>query len=254
MAQPRRPRPKISLWARFRAWLRYWESPLRLRASYIRLSYQHKYPLLALLRMFIPFPSWSFPIPGPYSLRALIEDQKNGTGIIDSHFGYIHNLRAIPIWRARDTPLRSIYRLYELHLADDYALMGWETEYFFFRPEWKLKDIPDPQDPDPLRYAVIASIVEELHEAVNWRLSLGLRRNRAHVYREDDSDPWPPFTPEELPSWTIRVPPIDKEILKESVPPESLDAEGNLVLEENGKGQNFARRNIISNTGWLYTI
>lgn len=143
---PRRPRPKISLWARFRYWLRHLESPLRLRASYIRLSHQNKYPLLALLRMFIPYPTCSFPIPGPYSPRELIEDTKNKTGIIDSHFGEIHNLRAIPVWRMRDTPLRSVYRLYELHLADHYALMGWETEYFFFRPDWMLKDIPDPKD------------------------------------------------------------------------------------------------------------
>ncbi|RHZ57489.1 uncharacterized protein CDV56_106954 [Aspergillus thermomutatus] len=131
--------------------------------SLIPLSHQHKYPLLTLLRLFIPYPSWFFPIPGPFSLRALIEDTKNETGIITSHFGDIHNLRAIPIWRMRDTPLRSIYRLYELHLADHYELVGWETEYFFCRRDWKLRDIPDPKDPDPLRSAIVASIVEELH-------------------------------------------------------------------------------------------
>ncbi|PLB54913.1 hypothetical protein P170DRAFT_470348 [Aspergillus steynii IBT 23096] len=251
---PPRRRPNLSLWTRFRLWLRYAHSPLRLRASYIRLSHQHKYPLFALLRLFIPYPSWYFPIPGPFPLRSLVEDKKNQTGIILSRFGDIHNLRDIPIWRMRDTPLRSIYRLYELHLADRYVLMGWETEYFFFRRDWKLKDIPDPNDPDPLRYAIIASIVEELHEAVNWRLSLGLRRNKEHVYREEDGDPWPPFTPEELPLWTEKVPPIDKDLLSVSVPPESLDSEGNLVLEENGKAPNFAKRNIITNTGWLYTI
>ncbi|KAJ5181356.1 hypothetical protein N7491_000908 [Penicillium cf. griseofulvum] len=154
----------------------------------------------------------------------------------------------------RDTPLRSIYRLYELHLADRYELMGYETEYFFFQQNWRLRDVPDPRDPDPLCYAMVDSIMEELHEAVNWRLSLGLRRNREHVYREEDGDPWPPFTPEELPTWTSHVMPMDKDLLRLSVPPESLDAEGNLVLEKNGKGRNFARRNIITNTGWLYTI
>ncbi|KAK4868540.1 hypothetical protein LT330_006742 [Penicillium expansum] len=251
---PRRPRPKISLWARFRTWLRYWESPLRIRSSLIRLRHQHKYPILALLRLFIPYPSWYFPIPGPFSLRALIEDAKNETGIIRSHFGAIHNLRCIPIWRARDTPLRSIYRLYELHLADRYELMGYETEYFFFRSDWKLGEIPDPKDENPLRYAMIASIMEELHEAVNWRLGLGLRRNREHVFREEDGDPWPPFTPEKLPDWTKNVAPIDESLLRLSVPVEMVDAEGNLVLEKNGKGRNFARRNIITNTGWLYTI
>lgn len=253
MAAPRRPRPKISLWARFRTWLRYWHSPLKIRGSLTRLS-NHKHPLLTLLRMFVPFPSWFFPVPGPFTPRALIEDTKKETGIIVSQFGEIHNLRAIPIWRMRDTPLRSVYRLYELHLADHYELMGWETEYFFYRPDWRLRDIPDPKDPDPLRYAILASIVEELHEAVNWRLSLGLRRNHEHIYREDANDTLPPFTPEELPGWTTRVAPIDRDLLKLSVPPEALDTEGNLVLEKNGKGRNFARRNIITNTGWFYTI
>ena len=251
---PRRPRRKLSLWARFKAWLRYWKSPLQLRSSIVRLRHQHNHPVLTLLRLFIPFPSWFFPIPSQVSPRALIEDTKNETGIIASHFGAIHNLRCIPIWRARDTPLRSIYRLYELHLADRYELMGYETEYFFFRANWKLRDIPDPKDGDPIRYAMIASLVEELHEAVNWRLSLGLRRNKEHVYREDDTDPWPPFTPEELPDWTKKVPPIDKDLLRLSVPSEALDAQGNLVLEKDGKGRNFACRNIITNTGWLYTI
>ncbi|KAJ5366025.1 hypothetical protein N7517_008911 [Penicillium concentricum] len=201
---PRRPRPKFSLWARFRTWLRYWESPLRILSSLIRLSHQNKYPMLVFLRMFIPYPSWYFPIPGPVSFRALIDDAKNEMGIIRSHFGAIHNLRCIPIWRVRDTPLRSIYRLYELHLADRYELMGYETEYFF-RPDWKLGDIPDPKDEDPLRYPMIASIMEELHEAVNWRLSLGLRRNQEHVFREEDGDPWPPFTPEMEISYSRRM-------------------------------------------------
>ncbi|KAL4957531.1 hypothetical protein BDW69DRAFT_156059 [Aspergillus filifer] len=255
MAPPScRPRPKISLWARFRSWLRYWQSPLKLRKSVTRLSHNNKHPTLTLLSFFIPFPSWYFPVPGPFTPRAIIEDSQKGTGIIESQFGDIHNLRAIPIWRVRDTPMRSIYRLYELHLADQYELMGWETEYFFFRPSWDLLDIPDPKDPDSIRYAMLASIVEELHEAINWRLGLGLRRDHKHVYREDDGDPYPPFTPQELPDWTSRVPAIDKEYLKASVPSDVLDDDGNLVLEKNGKAPNFSRRNIITNTGWLYTI
>lgn len=251
--KPRRPRPKISLWARFRHFLRYWQSPLQLRSSYTRLTHKG-HALSRLLRLFIPYPSWYFPIEGPLPLRPLIEDTQNKTGIISSHFGDIHNLQAIPIWCMRDTPLRSIYRLYELHLSDHYGRIGYETEYFFFRPDWKLENIPDPKDPDPLRYAIIASITEELHDAVNWRLSLGLRRNEEHVYREEDSDPWPPFTPEKLPAWTTGVAPIDKNQLKEEVPPGSLDQAGNLVLEKGGKAFNFAKRNIITNSGWLYTI
>ncbi|KAJ5165687.1 uncharacterized protein N7500_007517 [Penicillium coprophilum] len=144
----------------------------------------------------------------------------------------------------RDTPLRSICPLYELHLADRYERIGYETEYFFFRQNWRLRDKPDPRDLDPLRYAMLASIMEELHEAVTWRLSLSLRQNHQHVYREDDGDPWPPFAREELPAWTKNAMPMDQDLLRLS----SLDAEGNLVLEKNCKGLNFARRNIITNT------
>ncbi|PYI28868.1 hypothetical protein BP00DRAFT_250112 [Aspergillus indologenus CBS 114.80] len=254
MPPPRRPKPKISLWRRFRIWLRYARSPLELRASFQRLRQNHQHPLITLLRMFIPFPSWYFKIPGPYSCRALIEDERRGTGIIESIFGDLHNLRAIPIWRVRDTPLRSIYRLYALFLAGQYDLMGYETEYFFKRPDWKLRYIPDPQDPDPLRYAVVACIVEELHRAVNWRLSLGLRRNGERIYRDREDDPWPPYHPEDLPGWTKSVLPIDKALLEQSVPAEVLDGHGNLVLQENGTSPIFAQRNIVTNTGWLYTI
>lgn len=249
-----RPRPKLSLWARFRRWLRYYQSPLRLRSSLIRLRHHEQHPLLTLLRLFIPYPSWSFPIPGPFSLRTLIEDKENKTKIIESHFGNIHDLRDVPIWRMRDTAIRSVYRLYELYVTDHYALMGWETEYFFYQPKWKLRDIPDPKDSDTLRYAIVASIIEELRESMNWRLGLGLRRTGEHVYRETDDAPWPPFTPEELPPWTENVPAIDKNLLKKSVPSSLLDTDGNLVLEKDGKSPNFAKRNIITNTGWLYTI
>lgn len=252
--RPPRPRPKLSLWVRLKAWLRQWKSPLQLRRSITRLHHQHNHPVLTLVRLFIPFPSWYFPVPTPVSPRALIEDTKNQTGIIKSRYQAIHNLRWIPIWCARDTPLRSIYRLYDFCLADHYEWVGNETEYFFFREDWNLRDVPDPRDEDPIRYAMIASLMEELHDAVNWRLSLGLRRDKKHVYRNDDTDSLPPFIPQELPDWTKEVPPIDKDLLRQSVPPEALDPQGNLVLEEGGTSHNFACRNIITNTGWLYTI
>lgn len=251
---PRRPRPKISLWARFKTWLRYWNSPLELRDSIVRLRHQHDHPVLTLLRLFIPFPSWYFPLPTQVSPHALIEDKKKETGIITHRYRALHNLRCIPIWRARDTPLRSIYRIYEFYLADQHDLIGYETEYFFYRETWELRQIPDPKDGDPIRYAMIASLVEELYDAVNWRLGLGLRRNREHIPRKDGADPLPPFTPQELPNWTKQVRPIDKDLLRSSVPPEALDAQGNLLLDEDGTNPNFASRNIIANTGWLYTI
>lgn len=252
---PRGPRQRPGLWARIKYRIYWWHSPLELRASLVRLRHHHKHPILTLLGLFFPFPSWYFPVPKPVSPRALIDDTTHGTNIIiNSRHSDIVNLRSIPLWSARDTPLQSMHRLYELHLAGRSPLIGTETEYFFYHEDWKLGDIPDPKDEDPIRYAFLASFMEELHEAVNWRLSLGLRRNRQKILRQKGSDPWPPFTPETLPDWTRTVPPIDEDFLKRSVPSRMVDVEGNLVLEEDGKGQHFARRNIVTNTDWLYTI
>lgn len=75
--------------------------------------------------------------------------------------------RGIPLWRARDTPLRSLYRMYEAMMSDVYVVIGTETEYFWYQRRWSLDSIPDPRDPDPIRYAVLACLVEELVVAFN---------------------------------------------------------------------------------------
>lgn len=130
------------------------------------------------------------------------------------------------------------------------------TEYFWYqsRERWPLHRIPDPKDPDPVRYATLACLAEELAVAFNWRLSLGLRRDGKHVYREKDEDPYPPFVPERPPEWTRRVPPIDRQLMRDSLPPSVLDQEGRLLLEKGGSNEVFAKRNIVTNVGWLYTI
>lgn len=43
------------------------------------------------------------------------------------------------------------------------------------------------------------------------------------MYYEKDGGPWPPFTLEELPGWTKKVAPVDKDRLRLSVPLKSLD-------------------------------
>lgn len=44
-------------------------------------------------------------------------------------------------------------------------------------PRWELACIPDPQDNDPIRHAILASMVEALVDAFNARLELGIRRD-----------------------------------------------------------------------------
>lgn len=43
--------------------------------------------------------------------------------------------------------------------------------------QWLLKDFPDPKCPDLARYAIAASLIEQLVEVFNWRTEHGLRRD-----------------------------------------------------------------------------
>lgn len=92
----------------------------------------------------------------------------------------------------------------------DYVPLGSETEYFWYQSteKWSLSSIPNPKDSDPIRYAIVACIVEELVRAFNWRLALGMRRNGEHIRRKNEGDPYPPYTHDVGPDWTSSVPPI----------------------------------------------
>jgi hypothetical protein len=235
---------------RFRSYLRRLGTPLRLRGSITRLRHTHKRPYLALLRLFIPFPSWSFPLPEPVPPHEIAENVQ----LYYHRHPNVRDLQCIRIWEARDTPTRSLYRMYEIFMTGEYALLGLETEYFWHqsRRKWELGRLPDPHDPDPVRYAILACVAEELVAAFNWRLGLGMRRKGPAVEREREGDPYPPFVPEILPSWAQNVPAIEPESLHNL--PTNMVQNGSLVLEGNGSSKVFARRNIITNVGWLYTV
>ncbi|KAF7931223.1 hypothetical protein EAE99_003694 [Botrytis elliptica] len=98
-----------------------------------------------------------------------------------------------------------------------YVLLGSETEYLWrqWTKKWSLSSIPDPEDPDPVRCAIVACIVEELVRAFNWRLVLGMRHDGKHIRRKNEGDPYPPYTPVVGPDWTRSVPPIEPDMLKD---------------------------------------
>lgn len=183
-----------------------WQSPLGLRRTIRILSGTSDRPYLTLLRLLWPIP-WYFPCDTPDPPRAL----QSAPEIVSKRYRHIYKLRLIPLWRARDTPLRSFYRIYEAYCADDDDLVGFETEYFWKRsePGWATELIPDPKDPDPERYAVMATLAEQLVEAFNWRLRLGKRRNGEFFEPAEDGTPVP-FVPEACPTWVEHVPPLDE--------------------------------------------
>lgn len=230
------------------------ETPLCLRGTLIRLSHRNKHPFLALLRLVLPLPTWHLPIPNPVPLRTIL----NNTPLLVSRMtaADLTNMRSIPLWRARDTPVRSLYRIYEAMAARECNAIGPEVEYFWYqaRTSWAVRSIPDPCDPDPVRYAILACIAEELAKAFNWRLSLGMRRDkRKHIYRKTVDDILPPYTAETAPAWAKNVPAFDVKLIAD-FPDDMLDPSGRLVLEAGGTSLVFAERNIVTNTGHFYTI
>ncbi|KAJ5098735.1 hypothetical protein N7532_005736 [Penicillium argentinense] len=254
MAPPRAPKSRITWWMRVRRFIYDLESPLRLRHTLARLSHRHQHPFLSLLRLCLPIPTWHFGLPDPVPLKTML----NNVPLLQSRKASadLTNMRSIPLWRARDTPLRSLYRLYEAIVAREFYAIGPEVEYFFYqsRRSWAIHRIPDPEDHDPVRYAILACIAEELALAFNWRMGLGMRRDKTkHIYRKTFDDLLPPFVAEIAPGWTRRVGPIDVDLL-EDFPAELRDAAGRLVLEEGGENPNFADRNIVTDTGHFYTV
>ncbi|TEY83987.1 hypothetical protein BOTCAL_0023g00060 [Botryotinia calthae] len=247
----RQPRFKITWWMRKKYSIKKWFSKLfstrfELRGSIIRLRHIDPHPYLTLFRLFVPFSSWSFPLPEPVAPSAIAHNEK----LYETRNKHHTTLRNVRVWEARDTPLRSAYRMYEILMMGDYVPLGSETEYFWYQSteKWSLSSIPDPKDSDPIRYAVVACIVEELVHAFNWRLALGMRRSGEHIRRKNEGDPYPPYTHVVGPEWTSSVPPIKPDMLRE-LPSEMVTEDGKLVLEERGCDENFEKRNIITNVG-----
>ncbi|OQE31543.1 hypothetical protein PENSTE_c001G04672 [Penicillium steckii] len=251
---PSKPKSRITWWMRVRRYIYDLESPLRLRHTLARLSHRHKHPLPALLLLILPSPAWHFDLPIPVPVKTML----NNVPLLQSRKAQadLTNMRSVPLWRSRDTPIRSLYRIYEALVAREFYAIGPEVEYFFYqsRRAWALHRIPDPHDRDPVRYAILSCIAEELALAFNWRMSLGMRRDKSkHIYRKSFDDLLPPFTAEVAPFWTRHAKPIDGDQLIE-FPSEFLDGSGRLVLEEGGENPIFAERNIVTDTGHFYTV
>ena len=156
----------------------------------------------------------------------------------------IRQLHCIPIFRWRDTALCSLYRMVQDLCARDFIMMGYECEYFWYHHEdrWMLQGIPDPQEPDPVLYALLASMVEALVQAFNYKLALGLRRN-GDKYDEDDRHI--NFPRETEPSWTASVGPVDVQ----------LDLLSRVTGHREGEPSSvFSIRNILAPMGDLYNL
>ncbi|KAG5917595.1 hypothetical protein E4U42_007183 [Claviceps africana] len=110
-----------------------------------------------------------------------------------------------------DHPLVALYRVYEHIVLDQWINIRNEFEAFWYHSDWAVSGIPDPRDPDPERYACVASITALLCLAFNRRIGLGLPRNAPPIFSRDMLDEWRTKEPryETEPEWALAVPRLD---------------------------------------------
>ncbi|KAK4153231.1 hypothetical protein C8A00DRAFT_43795 [Chaetomidium leptoderma] len=134
------------------------------------------------------------------------------------HHRDLLDLRLIPLWRWRDTPQRSFFRLYEAFCAHHEEFIGYETEYFWKHasPAWTVELLHHPREygcVDQEQLAVFASLAEALAESFNWRLMWGWRRDGRHVERSSDDGPPVYMAILKPPPWTAEVPPLKEKLV-----------------------------------------
>lgn len=102
--------------------------------------------------------------------------------------------------------------MYEYIVLDYNSGLRSEIQNFFNHPHWAISDIPDPQDPDPARYAFLATIPHFLVEAFNRLIRQGLSRD-VRAYEAGRRRRRQMMVLEELPPWTDNVPRLEEMVV-----------------------------------------
>lgn len=116
-------------------------------------------------------------------------------------------------------------------------------EIFFNTPSWALSAIPDPKDPDPERYAMLAVLPYYLVVAFNRLIERGLPRGSPAIITSvavEQELKSRKIVLEEVPSWTTQVSPLQQTL----VIPNTLDQEP----EEEFRSEQFLAKNIVIET------
>ncbi|KAK4106350.1 hypothetical protein N658DRAFT_529228 [Parathielavia hyrcaniae] len=98
--------------------------------------------------------------------------------------------------------------------------------------DWSVHEIPDPQDPNPERYAFLAGCTYLMVRAFNARVKLGLDRKMPSILTNDQVEelrnrPDHLRTYEKVPGWAEKVPPLEQLLI---VP----TSEGEVLTGRNG--------------------
>jgi hypothetical protein len=78
----------------------------------------------------------------------------------------------------QDTSTASFYRIYIFFVVNWTTAFRNELEYFCTsHPDWAISALPDPADPNPLRYAILAVLTHLICDSFNRCIELGLPRD-----------------------------------------------------------------------------
>ncbi|KAF2231805.1 hypothetical protein EV356DRAFT_418583, partial [Viridothelium virens] len=141
-----------------------------------------------------------------------------------------------------ETPLAALYRMYEYLVLDDQLSLRDELRDFWHEGySWPVVGIPDPKDPNPARYAILAVMSKFLVDAFNRRIEHGLPRDTPMVVGPEEC--WKellsrPKVYEKVPPWANRVPKLKNTLF---LP----DSRGTLP-DGNFISQRFREKNIFA--------
>ncbi|QKX54746.1 uncharacterized protein TRUGW13939_01835 [Talaromyces rugulosus] len=142
--------------------------------------------------------------------------------------------------RKGNTPTESLYLMYE------YIVAGWtvglrnEIEYFFNQSSWAVSAIPDPKDPDPERYAILAVLPYYLTRAFNRLIERGIPRDCPAIITSEEMEDELRARPKVLekePSWVEQVPSLEQTLI---IPDDNGE-----VPPERDRSEQFLRKKVI---------
>jgi hypothetical protein len=112
-----------------------------------------------------------------------------------------------------DSPTYALYRLYEFIVLDKVFDYRNALEAFWRKQQWAVRDIPDPEDDNPARYAFLAGCTYLLARSFNQRVKLGLQRGMPSLITPEEAEalrnvPDHLRRYESVPDWAANVPPL----------------------------------------------
>ncbi|KAL2016914.1 hypothetical protein VTK56DRAFT_2875 [Thermocarpiscus australiensis] len=138
-------------------------------------------------------------------------------------------------------PTASLYRMYEYLVVGYTAGLRSEIEYFVNQPSWAVSTIPDPKDPEPERYALLAVLPSCLVMAFNRLIERGLPRGSPAIIIDttaEDELRARAIVLEMEPHWVAKVPALEQTL----VIPDASDKEP----EETSRSRRFLAMNIVA--------